>query len=131
MRRVVCGRTTGTHSDSFATKIASLRSQLHLKMATEGGDMEARISSMIQEAIERRLGPIVDQLFPLVTQQQTGPQPTGGESLLPILSHSLSRLYPAGATSPPQATAGRGREGRHPRSPRSDEPGSQVYTAMT
>ena len=101
-QRSYVGGPRGTHSDSLASKTASLCSRLPLKMATpqhtspEGGDMEARTSLMIEEAIERHLGSIVNRLSPRVTQQQTGPQPTGGESLLPPLSHSLSRPHSVG-----------------------------------
>ena len=52
------------------------------RMATNPADddLETRITSIVQGAIEQRLGPIVDQLSPLVAQLQANQRPTGGES---------------------------------------------------
>ena len=61
--------------------------------------VEAKIAWLVQEAIEQRLGPIVERLSPLVTQTQANQQPTGGEFEL------LLCTLPSGGPS-----AGRGDE---------------------
>ena len=55
---------------------------------SEQEGVEAKIASLVQEAIEQRLGLIIERLSPLVTQSQANRQPTGGESKLHVLLRS-------------------------------------------
>ncbi len=52
-------------------------------------DTEARITSMVQGAIDQRLGSLVNQLAPLVTQVRTSQRSTGGKSTRSVLCMPL------------------------------------------
>lgn len=68
----------------------------------ETDKMEARVASMVQGAINQCLGPLVNQLAPLVTQLRTSQRSTGSKSTRSVLCMPLPPPTP-GIREPTQA----------------------------
>ena len=64
-------------------------------------EFETRITSLVQGAIDDRLGPIIDRLSPLLTQSQPSQQPSGGESPPPYLYAAPSPVPRPALHTPP------------------------------